>query len=292
MELIDARAAQTISKFRGRDAKAWLESLPSKYQRMQKTYGFEAQAALPGGITDAVISGVWNGHPAVLKIAFSAWQLTQEMRTMQSWGEELSPAIWVWDQDISATIMERISPGIELRESTQADEDFELALEMLLRSHHCQAPRDLQTLTSRMDYRRERMHYHLQVWEDFPKNLLKTVEMAWDSLVTEGDSLCHGDPHGSNIISCQKRGYALIDAAGLLGNPVSDITYLAIDRPQGPIIERLLRTSQLTGYAFEELLAFAICYRAVSAAAAYYLGEKDRAIDLQADLHLLVDCSS
>ena len=208
---------------------------------------------LVGGVAAAVLAvETHDGHPAVLKVGYPHWEATHEAVGLESYGAPLAPRVlrqdaWTW-----SLLLERVSPGVALRDSALR---VDVALRTAAHLHRRLADADVPDSVPALG-------------EVVASYLAPARALADDPLVVDAldelerlaadpapSMLLHGDYNPGNILSSGD-GWKVIDPKPIVGDPAFDLWPLLeqVGHPSRASLELVART---TGYPIDRLARWA-----------------------------------
>lgn len=193
------------------DAERWISSLPRITAELCDSWQLSELEPLPGGATACVFAAVRSdGLPVVLKISPPSHPIAGEALALGVWRGEAAPRLLAADPVMRAVLVERMTPG-----TTPKHVPPEEAAD-LLRHLEAAAPARLPELREVVVRRIDDAHRHRGAGHrpQIPAGLLEHAETLAASLLAEQHTeLVHGDFQARNIVSCARRGLAVIDAS-------------------------------------------------------------------------------
>lgn len=244
--------------------------------QLAEQWGFELMQVMPELSYSFVALVKFQNKPAIIKIAPKEQSLAKESLCLSCF-QNNSPAIFHFDENINAMLMEYIYPGTPLKNVVQAGQDDQatkIICEVIreLRSQHIpkrhpfkhlsELVKDLNILIGHLD-----------------ETLLNKAIRLFQELTVDRseDILLHGDLHHDNILSADHH-WKVIDPHGYIGSPAAEVGAMIrnpydcfpSDKPLEKILERRLSIlKDELPYDFERIKTWCYCISVLSVAWTY-----------------------
>ena len=208
---------------------AFAQDLPARLSAYAAKWGLSAFAHVDYYSVNCIFTCFSTQYgPAVLKIGHPSMETKTEYATLTAYGGRGFCRALAEDTENGVLLVERVSPGTQLR--AEADADKRLAVFCgLWRNLHI--PANGQPYPTRADW----MHNAARDAKAHPEYPELAIHMEkalpiFESLraAYPGEMLLHGDLHHDNIL-LSEQGYVIIDPKGVIGDPVFDIPRFLIN---------------------------------------------------------------
>ena len=160
----------------------------------------------------------------ILKVGYDIKEIKNEYNILQEYKGTRFCKVYEADIENGILLLERIIPGIELREELDLDKRLELFCEVFSALHIQAADKSIYPTymgwVSRItEYMRGRKDYEILA------NKMTQAERICIELCEKfsGEMLLHGDLHHHNILLGKNNYYRIIDPKGVIGDRVFDI---------------------------------------------------------------------
>ncbi len=259
----------------GRD---WLARLPSLIRACEEKWSIEATGPRPDLSYNYVTGAVReDGSRVMLKMGVPHRELYSEMKTLEAFGGDGCVRLLQSDRDLGAMLLEYVVPGTPLSKIEDDEEATRIACDVLRRLHRpppenstfrtvAQRAKDLEKLRARFD----------GGTGPFPTVLVEKAERFFEALIasTTEEALLHGDFHHDNILHSDRDGWIVIDAKGVIADPVYEIsTFLfnplrilvTVPRPKRLLERRVDIFAAELGLDRQRILSWGLCHSILSA---------------------------
>jgi fructosamine-3-kinase len=243
---------------------------------------------LPGGFRSDVYQVLRpDGTEAVLKLCGSLEEAHSEAAALQVWAEtEVSVALFDFDQQAGALLLERLQPGSAMPRGQVGSVDT--AASMLSSLHERQPAsfrfRDVAgTSPSHERHARDDL-VHERRTRDEPRRAMAAEQalpavgalMERLSADTERKVLLHGDFLTKNLLR-DGDGYRAIDPVPRLGDPCADVGLFATDQPALIIMDTAAELARLLDLDVDRATAWSVVWTVLQTAQAWR--EDQQALD-------------
>ncbi len=254
----------------------WLANLPKRIITLSEKWDFELTQVMPELSYSFVALVKYQNKPAIIKIAPPEQSLARESLCLSSFQKD-SPAIFHFDEQENAILMEYIYPGKPLKNLVQAGQDDQATVII------CDIIRELrfQNIPKQHPFKHmsERVADLNILIGNFDKKLLDKAIHLFRELTADrsADIMLHGDLHHDNIISSDNN-WKIIDPHGYIGEPTAEVGAMIrnpyncfpTDKPLEKILERrLFILKDELPYDFERIQAWCYCISVLSVAWTY-----------------------
>jgi streptomycin 6-kinase len=227
---IDPGARQRLTARFGREVEGWFDELPGLLAALAERWKFELGPAIPRGSVSTVFRcRMADGRRAILKASPDRSRLTSEAEALAAWHTVHTPAVFAFDENVGALLLEEIEPGTPLGVSSNYPA-VESAAELLGAIHVDQIGlASFVPVAQRVGYL---FHSSAKLYERRP-NLESVISpelyergKAFATHLAQDDTpvvLLHGDLTPNNILEGgRNRGLVAIDPAPCLGDAAFD----------------------------------------------------------------------
>jgi streptomycin 6-kinase len=237
-------------------APGWLSSLPAVIEDVCTRRQIELEPVVADTFTTLVVFGTSRElGPVVIKSSAASADFVAQARALQIGAGASLPRLYEVDLERSVMVMERIVPGTELRHVAMDDEEStRLAAEMLL--HLWRPVRVVDGLKLQSEVLRPLFEW-TPVTPAIDGPLVRQAQELAASLLngSPSPSLLHGDLHHWNVLRRASGDWAMIDLAGIAGDPAFDVARWMHNPPEvtgrsdlSDLLSRRLRTwADVTG---------------------------------------------
>lgn len=255
----------------------WLANLPRQMNKLSAEWEFELTKVMPELSYSFVALVNYQNKPAIIKIAPKEQSLASERLCLVSFQKD-TPAIFHFDENENAILMEYIYPGQSLKNLVIAGHDDQ-ATKII-----CNIIRELrfQNMPKQHSFKHlADLAPDLNILIDhFDHNLLDKAIHLFQELTQDRskDILLHGDLHHDNILSSDNNNWKIIDPHGYVGEPTAEVgamirnPYNAFpsDKPLEKVLaRRLFILRDELPYDFEHIKAWCYCISVLSVAWTY-----------------------
>ena len=160
----------------------------------------------------------------VIKIGYDIKDIQNEYNILQEYENTRFCKVYEADSTNGILLLERITPGIRLREEPFLDKRLELFCEVFNRLHiqavdKSNYPTYMGWASRITEYMRRRKDF-----EALTNRMIRAEQICLELCEKYSDEmLLHGDLHHDNILLDEKNYYRIIDPKGVIGDPVFDI---------------------------------------------------------------------
>lgn len=217
-EVVEPTFRSSVTRLVGDEAREWLAGLPALEVELAARWGLELGDELSGGLLASVRAvRRADATDAVLKLA-GPWDRTaDEIACLRLWRGGPAPALLEADEERSALLLERVTPGTRethanpesiaslLEEIHVPDELGLRALDVTATRRLDRAERDGRTSGQRLAWARRAVQ---RLQEDAPAAVI-----------------VHGDFDERNLLTCARRGVCAIDPLPCAGDGTYDAAY-------------------------------------------------------------------
>jgi len=219
-----------LSEFKSFGQK-WIDEYPSLMTDCVERWGLKllgtASAGLPINVIHYAETG--TGQPVVLKVGVPHPEQKTELRTLRYYEGRHAVRVIDWDDESGAFLMDRITPGTNLREyDFVADGGVEARSEIKI-----QLMNELPIAASDIDDLPTIDEWLALAFNSFRKKTKDNPEFLGFIVLAEslyvdikamypGTFLLHGDLHHENILHDAERGWLAIDPKGVLGPKIME----------------------------------------------------------------------
>jgi streptomycin 6-kinase len=207
----------------------WLAGLPARVARLEERWGATTRTPFTGGSAAWVAPAVLHdGRAAVLKVSWPHPEARAEAAALAHWNGQGSAALFEYDADAWAILMEHCLPGTTLTAQHLEPRDSLTESAMVLRRLWSVPPPPIGTIHDLGQVTRE--------WASLVRERMAKLSPGYDQgLVELGASLLeslpaathqsvvvHGDFNPGNILATDRQGWAAIDPKPMIGDPCYD----------------------------------------------------------------------
>jgi streptomycin 6-kinase len=204
----------------------WLKGLPSLIASIEKQWCIQAHKSFPNLTYNYVAPAIQDdGSEVILKLGIPGLHIEHEAECLRRYDGKGAPFILEYDPELGAMLVERVRPGANIKEITEA-EAIEAAVSVMQQLH--QAPISGNNLPTVQDwwlgFQRLRKSYS-SCTSPFPERLVDEAESIYAELAESmgGSVLLHGDLHHGNILAGGRLPWLAIDPQGLIGEPAYEV---------------------------------------------------------------------
>jgi len=216
-----------VNRFRrfhgGKRANDWLAALPSRIDEWCARWEIELEHRIPPLTYNLVLFGASRrAGEVVLKMSPPWFEALAELEALEQAAGDGMVRLIDADPDFSLMMLERVRPGVELKDAGLSDEECtKIAASVMLR--FWRRPARATNLITLESWSRALLDYspsRRPALPEIPANLVHTAqELGRDLLATQSEPmLLHGDVHHQNILSSEGNGWTTIDPKGLVGD--------------------------------------------------------------------------
>ena len=208
------------------DADVWLETLPEILAGLESAWHLRVTGLVPQLSYNVVAYAERSdGTPCILKLSPPNDEIICEAEALQYYAGDGICQLLERDDEISALLLERVTPGVSLQEFWTPAEDethTRIAAELMRRLWRpVSEPNPFRTLTS----------WARALWENYesiPADLQGQAQKLLLELGPDTDPvLLHADLHHGNILTATSEPFLAIDPKGIVGARGYDVgTYL------------------------------------------------------------------
>ncbi|AAY61625.1 phosphotransferase enzyme family protein [Rickettsia felis str. Pedreira] len=199
----------------------WLEKLPEIISKLAQEWNLSNLKPIDNLSFNYVLSGYQNNKPIILKLSFTAKDLTNEAKALKVFSG--FGAATILAQKDKALLLERAVPGISLKEYS-SDNKIAIACSVMNKLHRAAIPE-----IHHFPNIKDQLKALDKEW-DLPKTYLQKARKLRDELLqnTEPQILLHGDLHHENMLQNSKH-WVVIDPKGVIGYPINEVCAFIID---------------------------------------------------------------
>ncbi len=208
------------------DAEGWLETLPETLAGLESRWHIRVTGLVPQLSYNLVAYAQrLDGTPCILKLSPPNDEIVCEAEALKYYAGDGICQLLERADDVSALLLERVTPGVSLQELWTPGEDkthTQITAELMRRLWRpVVEPNLFRSLTS----------WTGALWEDYesiPTDLQRQAQGLLQGLNPEQDPvLLHADLHHGNILTATKEPFLAIDPKGIVGARGYDVgTYL------------------------------------------------------------------
>lgn len=217
---LDPKFVVNIKNSNQVNRETWLNELPERIHRLAKKWNFTFLEIGKNLSYNFIALVKYQDEIAILKISPVANRITKEVTWYQLFSDSYVPKIFEQDVNEFAVLMEKIEPGISLKNLVKQDD--EAATKIICQCiRHLQEKKHHSTLFKHIaEFENE---YHLLDGKISPAQLSKAKSLFYDlTSDRQNDVVLHGDLHHDNILSSDSH-WKIIDPHAYIGDPVFEI---------------------------------------------------------------------
>ena len=198
------------------DADEWLASLPETLANLETAWHIRVTGLVPQLSYNVVAYAERvDKTPCILKLSPPTDEMIREGEALSYYAGDGICRLLERDDDVSALLLERVTPGVSLQELWTPAEDethTRITAELMRRLWRpVAAPNPFRTLTS----------WARALWDEYesvPPDLQKQAQELMQGLGPDEDPvLLHADLHHGNILTATKEPFLVIDPKGIVG---------------------------------------------------------------------------
>ncbi|KJV80830.1 phosphotransferase enzyme family protein [Rickettsia hoogstraalii str. RCCE3] len=188
-----------------------------------------------------VLSGYQNNKPIILKLSFTAKDLTNEAEALKVFSG--FGAATILAQKDKVLLLERAVPGISKEYSS--DNKIAIACSVMSKLHRASIPE-----IHHFPNIKDQLKALDKEW-DLPKTYLQKARKLRDELLqnTEPQILLHGDLHHENILQNGKH-WVVIDPKGVIGYPINEVCAFIMDIEKDTEFVANYKVSYVSSFTF------------------------------------------
>lgn len=257
----------------GQEGEVWLNNLSSQLIRLSAQWGFQMIHPMRGMSYNFVAIVKLPSGLAILKIAPPAAQIIAEAEWLKAHKKNV-PTIFQIDKQNNAYLMEKIEPGISLKNLLKEGSDEE-ATRII-----AQVISDLQSTETLLQGNYQHISEHVSSFAflrgHIDENIIERVESIFKELCEDrsNDIVLHGDLHHDNILK-NNTTWSVIDPRGYIGEPCAEVGPMIFNPldcfPEHLSLQNIIKTrinilAEMLPFDLERIKAWGFCLALRSAA--------------------------
>lgn len=206
------------------DGRLWLQSLPEIVRQIERAWAISVKDPFPNlsyhFVAPCVVSG---GAEAVLKIGFpgETANILREAKMLEFLGGANSVELWRFDADRFAFLLEKLTPGENLKTISRDDESSAARIAARVMRDFWRKPPENVDFPSLEDWFGG---FEKAEKTSFSGPHLKRARRYFEELNDAAEKmLLHGDFHHENILSATREPFLAIDPKGVVGGIGYDV---------------------------------------------------------------------
>jgi len=197
----------------------WLKDLPQIIAELSKIWSLTVERPFPNLSYNFVAPCICESGEAVLKIAppLNNPEIFNEARFLQMANGKGAVKLLKIDESRRAIVLERLSPGANLKEVCRADEPEAVTIAIKIMRKILKEPPEISAFRRFEDW--------FEVFEKaantkFPDEFISKASRFYEELssASKRKFLIHGDLHHENILSAKREPFLAIDPKGIIGD--------------------------------------------------------------------------
>lgn len=238
---LNSNFISNIKDIFGSEGELWLDQLPAQISRLESKWNFKLVEVLPNLTYNIVAVVKYNNQDAILKVAVNNKILSNESKWLACFDDNVPKLYWHDDAE-AAYLMERLSPGVSLKQLVQQGHDndaTEIICSVILKLQTHQHPKS--SFKHIAEHAKTLDVLHNQV----DQALLIKAKSLFQRLTTDRtkDIILHGDLHHDNILK-DKSSWKAIDPHGYMGDPAFEVGSMIVNPfdcfPQHMSLEKII----------------------------------------------------
>ncbi|MGW7092091.1 APH(6)-I family aminoglycoside O-phosphotransferase [Streptomyces sp. NPDC054874] len=218
--------AQSYSRSRGEEGRAWVAGLPALVERCVDRWELKRDGGIYSGEASLVVPVLrTDGTRAALKLQMPREETTAALIGLRTWNGDGVVRLLDHDAPSSTMLLERLDGSHTLESVEDDDEAMRILAGLLARLHSVPAPPGLRGLGEIADAMVEEVPSAVGSLTD-PED--RSRLRGWASTVAElvgepGDRILHWDLHYENVLAAEREPWLAIDPEPLVGDPGFDL---------------------------------------------------------------------
>ena len=202
----------------GESGKKWLNELPHIIEEIEMKWSLDVEKPFPNLSYNFVAPCVCETGEAVLKIALplNNSEIYNEARFLQMADGEGAVKLLKIDESRRAILLERLSPGVNLKEVCREDDAEAVATAIKVMRKILKEPPKNSTFQRLEDWFKG---FEKAANTKFPREFISKASGFYEELSADSKHkfLIHGDLHHENILSATRKPFLAIDPKGIIG---------------------------------------------------------------------------
>lgn len=225
---IPGRFIRFMGQVHGPDGAAWARDLPQLIAQFADEWELEILGPTgPLSYNYILAATSTDGTPVILKLGYPPKDLVGEIRALRHFDGHGICQLLRADEQRGAMLLERLMPGMTLRELPDDDEATQIAATVM--QHLWTAPDGTGGLIRVEDWEKGFSRLRKRFGGgtgSLPADFVAEAEAIYRDLLADpaGEpAVLHGDLHHENILSAQRQPWLAIDPKGVIGEPAYEV---------------------------------------------------------------------